>query len=196
MHLFDEEGNRRRNMEAVCWKTGEGEQVVALYGPLHDTRAQWVKRSLKQILSHDVTRPVRVRLPAPKHITVIGSDKPLGHSNTFIAPTRPWRPTFIAITDEAPRPPLLKPARRQAVRGQHVHFEAEAPGAQGLRALKVRVTTPDGREARWFDQSVMVEPIGAQISFPVALNEQAGSWTVTATDLYTGHTATAQFVVD
>ena len=201
LRLFNEDGNRRRNMEAVRWKTGSGEQVVALYGPLHDTRAQWKEPqggslSLKRILAHDVTRPVRVELHQSKHITLIGGDEPIGHTRSFTIPTRPWRPTFFAVTDEAPSPPLLKPARRQAVRGSHVHFETELPGALGLRALKVRVTTPDGREARWFDRSVMVGPLGAQISFPIALNEQSGSWTVTATDLYTGDAASASFVVD
>ena len=172
---------------------------MALYGPLHDTRAQWIKPhggSLKQILSHDVIRSVRVELHEPKHITLIGGDKPLAQTKSFSVPTRPWRPTFFAITDEAPKPPLLKPARRQARRGRHVHFETELPGARGLRALKVRVTTPDGREARWFDKSVMVGTLGAQISFPVALNEQSGTWSVTATDLYTGDSASARFVVD
>ena len=198
LRMFDEQGNRKRNIEAVRWKTGSGEQVVAFYGPLHDTRAQWrpSKGQLERVRAMDVTRSVRVELPEPKHVTWIDSDKPSGHTRSFTLSTRPWRPTFIAITDKTPSPPRLKPARRQATRGAPVHFEAELPGSRGLRALKVRVTTPDGAEARWFDKSVMVGTLGAQISFPIAINEQSGTWSVTATDLYTGDSASASFVVD
>ena len=198
LRMFDEKGNRKRDIEAVRWKTGSGEQVVAIYGPLHDTRAQWKpsESQLDRIRARDVPRPVRIELPAPKHVTWIGPDKSLGHTSDFTVQTRPWRPTFVTITDEAPSPPLLKPGRRHANRGRHVHFVAELPGARGLRALKVRVTTPDGREARWFDQSVMAGPTGAQISFPIALNEQSGEWHVTATDLCTGLTASGSFDID
>ena len=199
LRVLDEEGNRRRNTEVVRWQAGDGIEVAALYRPLDDRRGQWRpddEKLLDRIRAHDVEEPVRVQLPAPKHVRQLGGAGAIGRTRSFTVQTRPWQPTFVVLTDEALGVPVLHPARRVARRGSVVRFQVAVPDARGLHALKVRVTTPNGGEARWFDRSVVVGPSGAEVELPVAFNEQSGDWTVAVTDLYSGETATGRLVVE
>ena len=54
---------------------------------------------------------------------------------------------------------------------------------------------PDGNEAPWFSRSLIVEDGRKQFDVPIAHNEQTGTWTITATDLYTEESATVSILV-
>ena len=197
LRLLDADGARRRNVEAVRWRTGAGCEVVAVYGPLDDGRAQWRPRErvVQRARAADVPWPVRLELPVARHVQQIGSSGSIGPTRDFAFEIRPWRPTFIVLSDRKIAAPVLEPAESIARRGRTLHLRASLPDAGGLHALKVRVTTPDGGPARWFDRSVVVRPGGGGVDLPIALNEQPGAWQVEATDLYTGRAAVARFTV-
>ena len=125
----------------------------------------------------------------------MGTEDPFRHTDEITVAARPWRPVFLALSDAATDSPRVTPARRAAERGQFVHFEVKVPGAQGLRALKVRVTAPNGAAANWFDQTLVVDGTGQVLRFPVAWNEQTGKWTVRVTDLSSDRSGEAHFVV-
>jgi len=57
------------------------------------------------------------------------------------------------------------------------------------------VKLPDGSPADWVDTVVVTDKEGVAVDVPVAYNDPKGTWTVNATELYTGMTATAQFTV-
>ena len=107
---------------------GGGEQVVAIFWPPHDTLAQWrtPEGRLERIRMADVSRPVRVILPDPRHANRIGSDQPCQHTDSIIVPTRPWRPTFLALSDVKTGGPRLVPTCRVVQRDM----------GQGSRALQ------------------------------------------------------------
>ena len=198
LHLLDEKGNRRRNVEAVRWQTGDLE-VVAIYGPLDDRRAQWHNQNglllLDPLRAADVPQPVRIVLPQAKYVTEIGSDHQVGRTKQFTVHIRPFRPVFVVLSDRKLRLPVLTLPEQAAGPGESLRIRLHIPDAQGLHALKLRVTTPDNQPAAWFNRSVMVGPGGAQIALPLAHNEQIGDWTVQATDLYTGKSALSRFQV-
>ena len=74
------------------------------------------------------------------------------------------------------------------VRGGSMKFRVAIPQALGRRVLKIRATSPDGKSARWFERSLIVRDGRGELDLPVAWNETAGKWTITATDLFTTRT--------
>ena len=64
-----------------------------------------------------------------------------------------------------------------------------------MHALKVRVETPAGQPAAWFDRSLIIGAAGTDIRLPIAFNEQSGKWKVEVSDLYTGKSTDATFEV-
>ena len=67
LRLLDEKGRRKRDMEAVRWKTGSGEQFIALYGSLNDTRVQWKPDLAFYESLPMVDVPCSVRITLPRH---------------------------------------------------------------------------------------------------------------------------------
>ena len=197
LRLLDSEAARCRNVEAVRWKTGEGIEVVAVYGPLDDGRAQWRPREglMDRLRAADKPRPVTIRLPRARHVRQVGSNQRFGKTRSVTVPSHPWRPTFVVLSEGRLQAPKLAPNRAVAVKGQMLRFHVSVPKTSGSHALRVRVTAPDGREARWFASSVITGPNGAHLDLPIALNEQSGSWQVKVTDLYTGAAANSRFTV-
>jgi len=197
LRLLDHDGKRCRNVEAVRWKTGEGIEVVAVYGPLDDGRAQWRPREglMQRLRASDKPRPVTLKLPRARHVTQIGSSERFGRERSFTIQSHPWRPTFVVLSDRNLHAPVLTPEREIAAKGRMLRLHASVPGMTGSHALKLRVTSPRGREAPWFARSVIAGPDGAHVDLPIALNEQAGTWQVQVTDLYTGKSATSRFTV-
>ncbi len=196
LRLLDEDGNRRRNVEAVRWQTGNLE-VVAIYGPLDDGRAQWRPREglLDRVGAADVPKPVRIQLAQARYVTEIGSGREAGPTKEFTVHIRPWRPVFVVLSDQKLRSPVLTLPQRAVGPGQLLRVGLHIPDAQGLHALKLRVTTPDDQPAAWFNRSVMVGPGGAELALPLAHNDQLGQWTVQVTDLYTDRSMLARFQV-
>lgn len=79
--------------------------------------------------------------------------------------------------------------------GAMLKANIHAPGAKGLRAVKLTATLPNNQPADWLDQVVMVGPGDASMSLPIAYNDPAGKWTVHATDLYTNRVTKSDFLV-
>jgi hypothetical protein len=207
LRLLDEQGQRLRNVEAVRWKTGDHLEVLALAFPLDDGahREPALREHYRgngSWISRDAATPLRLVLPRATSITQIGTGRSTRSRKDFTVLLRPrlpveveQRPVFIVLSDRRLRSPVVEPLSRRAVPGESVSLKLTIPDAQGLHALKLRVTAPDGRPAGWFDQTVIVGEQGAEITLPLAHNEQAGKWTVEATDLYTDKAGVCTFRV-
>ena len=66
---------------------------------------------------------------------------------------------------------------------------------EGRQAIKVQVKLPNGQMADWINPVVLADRKGATVDVPVAFNDPRGTWTISATELYTGKTAEAEFEV-
>ena len=102
----------------------------------------------------------------------------------------------MVLSDRRLQTPVLATTKDAVSRGGLLELEIEIPDAQGMHAVKLRARTPNGEEAPWFKEGVIVEDGSVRISLPIAHNEQDGEWKVTATDLYTGESAGVSFVVE
>lgn len=197
LRLKNPDRTRLRDVEAVRWKTGDAVEVVALYGPLDDGRQQWRPREghVHRARERDIPRLVCVELPEAKHVTQIGANKELGRTKSVLLEIRPWRPTFLVLSDGPLNSPILEPKLATVRQGETLNLHARVPGVTGRHALKVRLTTPTGTPSNWFDRTVITDTQGSNIRLPIAFNEQPGTWQVEVNDLYTGKSAVASFEV-
>ncbi len=194
--MVDEAGRRHRNMESMRWRTGDGIEVVALFGPdrstWHDSSAPPPPAPFTDLAT---PVPVTVRLPRPRHVCELRTGRRAGPAEAFATGVRPRWPTFLVLSERELGAPLLEATDDTVRRGGVYEIEVKIADAQGTHPLKLRAASPDGDEAPWFSQSVFVEAGRAQIKLPIAHNEQPGRWTVTVTDLYTGASAASSFTV-
>ena len=101
---------------------------------------------------------------------------------------------FFALSVQPLKPVVLKMAAAAAPgSAQSVLVTSALP--RGRQAVKVQVKLPNGRMADWVDPVVLADRKGATLEVPVAFNDPRGTWTISATELYTGQTTNTQFSV-
>ena len=86
---------------------------------------------------------------------------------------------------------MAKPA---AERGGVARCTISSPGAGGLHAFRLSVSA-DGKELEGFQKKVAADGNGATVDLPIAFNDPEGKWTLQATDLLTGESASASLRV-
>ena len=175
LRLDNAKGERVRNIEITRWRSGPV-QIVSLF------------RHAGQ------PEPARLTLPQAMYAYDLKQHKNLGKQQAFSLTITPYRAVFLALSPAPLQPATLQAAGAVARGGvQQVRVASALP--QGQQAVKLTVKLPGGAEADWADQVVVVGKAGATVAVPVAFNDPAGPWTVSATDLYTGQTTSAQFNV-
>jgi len=79
-------------------------------------------------------------------------------------------------------------------RGRKATLDAQVqPGIATV--VRLTVTGPDGKPRPWYDASVAIEDGQGRAAFRPALNDPAGEWHFTATDVISGATAAAKILV-
>ncbi len=195
LELVDGDGRRHRNIEAMRWRTGAGTEVVALHGPSWGT---WPEPNGTPDPppapfdgGKDMSVPVTVKLPEPRYVYEMRTGRSIGLTDSFTTSVSPFMATLLAVSEAPLQVPTLAAVADAVARGGSLKLRIDIPRARGGRALKVRATGPDGEEAPWFAQSIIVRGGRAEIDLPVAWNEAVGEWKVTATDLMTTEAVTA-----
>lgn len=166
------DGRPAANLEVVRWRTGRTDLVA---------------------LSRESGRreEVALALPEARHVYDLRRRRYLGPGTAASAEVIPCRATFFALTPERAAAPEVRLPAPAAERGRVVRLALAVPGADGTRAVLVRVWRPDGSEAEPFRQVAMVGPEGAEVPLPFAYNDPEGAWRVTAAELFTGETVAA-----
>ena len=173
--LTDDKGRRLRNVEITRWTNGPV-QIISVFR--HKGQAE----------------PARMTLHHAMHAYDLKRHKSLGKKQTFRLTITPFRAMFFVLSPQRIKPVALKTEGTVASGGvQRLTITSSLP--QGQQAVKVRVTLPDGTIADWVDSPAIVDNEGATIDVPVAFNDPKGTWTVRATDLYTGKTTKTSFRV-
>jgi hypothetical protein len=175
LQLTDDQGRRLRNVEVTCWMNGPV-QIVSVF------RHAGVGES------------AILRLPRAMYVYDLKARKDLGKQQAVNLTVTPYRALFYALSPQPLKGVKLKAAPTVSLGGlQRVTVTSTLP--EGRQAVKVQVRLPDGRIADWLDPVVLVDRKGATVAVPVAFNDPRGTWTIRATELYTGQTATTRFNV-
>jgi hypothetical protein len=175
LELLNAKGERLRNVEITRWTNGPV-QIVSVFR--HQGQPE----------------PAKLSLPQGMHVYDLKNHKDLGKQQAISLTITPYRAMFFALSPDSLRPVSLEAAPTAAPGSvQRVKLTSALP--QGQQAVKITLKLPDGSLADWVDPVVLVDKQGATVDVPVAFNDPQGTWTVQATDLYTGKTISARFSV-
>lgn len=156
------------NIKMQRWRDGEIE-ILALH---RETGAR---------------QQVGVKLPADKHVYDLRDQVYLGPVNWWMNQIIPSRARFFAILPQ--RSPAFKATMPAAAElGQVAVLKLSLPGAKGRHPVKLRAALPDGAPADFWQPQVLLDEAEQGIVLPLAVNDPAGEWTITITDLYTRDT--------
>jgi hypothetical protein len=175
VELAAPDGRRLRNIEVTRWMNGRV-QVISIFSRSDDSEAV-------------------VRLPQERFVYDLKRGEQLGRQAEFRVKLTPSRAQFFALSPEPLGVVTLEPQAQSIAPGGVQQVRVTSALRDGQQAVKIEVALPDGSTADWVDPVVVTDRGGATVDVPVALNDPAGTWTLSATDVYSGETATAEFAV-
>jgi len=112
----------------------------------------------------------------------------LGEVDEVTVELRPGRAYFLALLPgSVPDLKLVVPGR--ARRGETVKVRIALPGSTGSHAVKLRAYLPEGVEADWFREILLVGSEFKEVVLPIAFNDPVGRWRVEARELFSGKRA-------
>ena len=170
-------GRRTRDLETVRWRNGDIE-LVALFRHTGDDE------------------DVQVELAQPRHVRDLRFRRSFDGVRAFPTKVLGSRPTWLALSPKplaSVKATLPKP---KVPRGTQPVLRLQVPGAQGLHAVRIRATTPEGKPAEWLHRVVIVGAEPVEVPLPIALNDPKGQWTLRAIDLFTDTGPTASLTVE
>jgi len=175
LELRDAQGQPVLNVEVTRWTNGPV-QIVSLFRHA------------------GAPETVTLRLSQAAYGYDLKQRRDLGHQTEFALPVTPSRACFYALSPAPLGPVTLTAGAPTAPGGVHLtRLASKLP--QGQQGVSVRVELPDGRLADWVEPVALADAKGTTVAVPVALNDPTGTWTVRATDVYTGQTAVTRFEV-
>jgi len=176
LRLTDGDGQRFRNVEITRWMNGPV-QIVSVFR------------------HHGRPEAAKLEFPHPLHVYDLKAHKYYGKQQAVSLTVTPFRALFYAVSPQPLEAVKMETAPTVSLGGvQRVTVTSRLP--DGHQAVKLQVKLPDGSLADWVDKVVVTDKQGVVANVPVAYNDPKGTWTIDATDLYTGTTETAQFAVE
>jgi hypothetical protein len=166
MIVTDETGRRVRDLETIRWCNGNS-QIVAFFR--HGGKSQPATVDLTNL--------------GPRMVYDLRRRKSLGQVVKAPIEIRPARPAFLALAAQAAPGVKLGLDRAAARRGSIVNVAVSVPGAEGLRALAIRVRVGD-RRLDWLDRNIVVGREPKTFEIPVAYNDPIGAYEIAAMDLF------------
>ncbi|MFW6161252.1 MAG: beta-galactosidase, partial [Planctomycetota bacterium] len=160
------DGRRTRNLETVRWRNGALE-IVALFRHTGEDEA------------------VRVELNQPRHVRDLRVGRSFEAVRAFPTKILGSRPTWLVLSPKPLAAVTAKLAKPTVKRGTQPTLRLQVPGAQGLHAIRLRATTPEGKAAEWLHQVVIVGAEPVEVPLPIARNDPQGRWTLRVIDLFT-----------
>jgi hypothetical protein len=147
---------------------------------------------------------VTVHFPSPRYVYDLREHRLLGHSSHVKGTLTAGAPLFLALSSE----PLGKLSLSamgsngtspKVAAGDTIAFRVHLSMPYGHtnfpEAIHVEVRNPEGKILNYYDKNLLLKEGDARFSVPLALNDMAGDWTVTAREPYTHETSTAHFTV-
>lgn len=170
-----------RGLEVAAFVDGPNEYVAMTLEPIGPLRSRGHHPVQLELKMHErrLTYDVRAR-------------KALGVVDRVGVALKPGACQVFARLAELPPAPSVQIAPGAVPQGSSITVNCIAGGGL-VRVLQLRVTRPDGTQAAWWNQNVVVSNGNAQVPLPVALNALPGEYVVTVRDAITGQTASGKF---
>ena len=141
---------------------------------------------------------ILVKLPAAAHVYDVREGKYLGKASELKITLQPSQAKVLACLPVKPERLTLKLNSASHTQGTQVPVTATVSPSPGKRtglAVRFDVFGPDGKLLPHYTQKVVFSTGTFRATIPLSLNEQPGSYRVTATEIATGVAANASFRV-
>ena len=140
---------------------------------------------------------VRLSLPETRHVYDARGGKYLGAKKDVALEMTAGEARVFALLPEKVAAVRVQPAVLKVAPGRKVEYAVAAVGEKQKlpRALRVEVTDPAGKVRPHYGAQLAADQDTARGAFQLALNDPAGKWKITATDVATGVTGEGTFTV-
>ena len=173
-------GEQLRDVEVARWNTGSNE-IVCLFQSSGDV----IRMGKPEIIT--------CYMDDSRHKTDITAGRYISKDKEFQVELAKAVATFILLSAAKPSPVKLG-LTETVKRGDTLEVQASAFDGS-LRYLRLEANGPDGKRARWFERVQKAENGRVTFELPIAVNEQTGEWELEVTDVISGQSAIAGFVV-
>jgi hypothetical protein len=159
---------------------------------------------LRDLDESDATRPnppdepetVELKLPRPYEVYDVRAQRALGHTARPKVAIASVAPVVLVLSERPlPEPSIAGPPSVHA--GDRAQFRISLNGksAAALNVFHIEVVDPDGTAVPYYGSNLLAANGTASYTLPLAINDQAGAWTIRTIDLLTGAIAPGQLQV-
>ncbi len=145
------------------------------------------------------TRQATILFPRESYVYDVRARRLLGHVARVETTITPGVPLLYALLPYSVDGLRLRPDRRRYAGGKAVTLRIKlvtgAARLAGDHVVRLEVTDPIGRARPHYAQNLLLSKPEVTARVRLALNDPAGEWTFTATDVVSGQAATARVTV-
>ncbi|MCD6361648.1 MAG: beta-galactosidase [Armatimonadetes bacterium] len=141
---------------------------------------------------------VSLRFPRSAHLYDTRAGKYLGETDRTEVVLDAGECKLYALLPYRVNKVRIRPRTDTVHPGDEVEYLASVDvsgGERGMHVFRIEVTGPDGETRDWYGAQLVADKGVTGGSFHLALNDQPGDWTITATDIATGATGRAKIRV-
>ncbi len=145
----------------------------------------------------DMSAPQRVRVAFEKQGVLydVRQRRHLGTGSAFEIEMEPAVPRLLALVENRISGLTLQTVPNARL-GEPVTVQFRLPSAPQLSSIAVvKVTSPSGREMRYYGGNQEIKNGAGSINFRTALNDPTGTWRVSITDTISGEIANAEITI-
>jgi hypothetical protein len=192
VRVLGADGKRLSQAQVVRYRFGDAQILtlvkdnVALEGIIQrDGVSTYNDAALGQIARQDIS----VKLPGKFYVTDIREHKRLGYTDSLRSSVIIGDALVLGLSPDENKISISGPA--SASLGEHVKFKIDS-FRPGPRLIRCQVFDPNGAPMPVYARNVLLQSSTASFVLPSALNDAAGVYTVSMTDVVTGATASAK----
>jgi hypothetical protein len=137
---------------------------------------------LGQVAKQEIT----IKLPKKFFVTNVRTGQKLGYIDVVHTSVVVGDALLLSLTESENK--LLLGGSPNAARGDHLPIQISS-SLPGPRLIRCQVTGPKGSIVPEYSRNLLIEKSETQFILPTALNDQAGVYTVRATDVVSGATS-------
>jgi hypothetical protein len=183
------DGKRLTQAQVARYRFGDAEILtivkdnVAVAGIVgRDGVTTYNDAALGQIARQEII----IKLPNKYHVTDVRSGKQLGYTDVVHSSVLVGDAAVLSLSAAKNKLALSGPA--SSLRGEHIAFMLSSSVA-GPRLIRCHVFDPDGVMLPVYARTLLLTNTATSFVLPSALNDNAGPYTIRATDVVTGATA-------
>jgi hypothetical protein len=195
VRVLDADGKPLTQVQIVRYRLGDAQAlalvkenvgVQAVQG--YDGVTVYQDANLGQVASQELT----IQLPQRFHVTDARTGKQLGTTDTVKTAITVGGTLVLGLSQTDNQLTLTGPVSARL--GDHVRFRLASSGA-AKALVRCHVLGPDGRPLPTYAKNILLVRKGAVFTFPSAINDAPGTYTVRVTDVITGATTEAKLIL-